>query len=69
MTTHYLWRSHEWESATEEQVIAALLNPPAFLGPEDMGSIKRYHPQAKAKYLNLLYSGMLPDWCKQVNRV
>jgi hypothetical protein len=64
---HQLWETKQWERATEEEVISALFNPPAFLDPSDMGKIRRYHPDVKNKYLNLFYSGSIPEWCKKLN--
>jgi hypothetical protein len=52
---HELWTTHNWQNATEEQIIAALFNAPPFICPEDMGAIKRFNPQAIRKYQVLFY--------------
>ena len=66
---HYLWGSNQWENATEEQVISALFDAPFFPDPSDMGQIKKFHPVAKANYLNLFYSGKIPDFVKTINKI
>jgi hypothetical protein len=64
---HYLWGSNQWENATEEDVILALFNAPRHPDPFDMGQIKRFHPNAKIKYLNLAYVGKIPESIKAIN--
>lgn len=59
---HDLWVTHGWEKATEEEIIAALFNPPPFINPFDMAAIKRVNPQALRKYQNLFYSGGIPSY-------
>lgn len=53
---HELWTTHNWKTATEEEIIQALFNPPPFLDPRDMAEIKKYHPSAISKYKELFYS-------------
>jgi hypothetical protein len=59
---HALWESHEWKSATEEQIIQALFNAPQFINPFDMEEIKRINPAAIRKYQVLFYGGTVPGY-------
>ena len=59
---HELWTTHDWENATEEQIIAALFNAPPFIDPHDMGAIKRLNPSAIRKYQVLFYQGEIPSY-------
>lgn len=67
--THELWETHKWATATEEQVIQALFNAPEFIDPRDMSEIQRQHPSAKQKYLNMFYSGQIPQSVKKLHNL
>jgi hypothetical protein len=60
--THALWTTHEWETATEEQIIQALFQSPEFPDPRDMEKIKRLNPTAIRKYQTLFYGGEVPGY-------
>lgn len=59
---HELWSSHDWENATEEQIVRALFNAPSFPNPFDMAEIKRVNPSAIRKYQVLFYGGDVPNY-------
>lgn len=66
---HPLWETKAWETATLDEVVSALFNPPPFLNPFDVGKINRFHPTAKGVYLNLFYEGNIPNSVKKINKV
>lgn len=66
---HKLWQTHKWETATTEEVVAALFDDPRPANPADFAKIQRYHPQAKSIYLNLYYSGQMPECVKKINKI
>jgi len=67
---HELWTTHNWDKASEEEVIQALLNaPPDFINPSDVADIQRYHPQAKHTYLNMFYRGEIPGSVKRLHKL
>lgn len=66
---HKLWNTHEWSTATEEQVIQALFDAPEFIYPFDMSEIQLHHPMAKSRYLNLFYSGQIPQEIKKLHKI
>ncbi|NJO93284.1 MAG: hypothetical protein HC820_00995 [Hydrococcus sp. RM1_1_31] len=66
---HQLWETHQWEIAKEEAVVAALFDAPQSANPLDFRDIDRYHPTAKAKYLNLFYGGQIPSAIKKLHKI
>ena len=66
---HELWETHEWSIASEEQVIQALFSAPQLIDPRDMREIQLHHPTAKQKYLNMFYSGQIPQSIKKLHKL
>ena len=66
---HYLWTTQDWQNSTTETVIAALLDAPKHINPFDMAQIKHFHPTTKNIYLNLYYSGNIPQSIQNINQV
>jgi hypothetical protein len=62
MEIHHLWDTHDWDNATEEQIISALFNSPTEIHPFDMADIRRICPSAIRKYQNLFYGGIIPKY-------
>lgn len=65
---HELWTTHEWQQATQEQVVAALFDAPQFPDPRDMGQLKRFHPQAIVLYQQLFYQGGIPNAVRKIRK-
>lgn len=57
---HKLWKSRQWATASHEEVVAALLDAPLHVLPEDMGQIKRFHPKAIVHSQSIFYGGSIP---------
>lgn len=66
---HELWTTHNWENASQEEVIQALFHAPSFPNPFDVSAIQKFHPGAKAKYLNLFYQGEIPKSIKSLHKL
>lgn len=67
--THQLWESKDWKNASTESVISALFDSPKHPDPFDIASINRYHPSAKATYLNMFYKGDISKTIKKINKI
>jgi hypothetical protein len=67
--SHSLWLSRNWATASEQEVIEALLSPPANPNPMDFNQIQLHHPEAKEKYLNLFYKGNIPASVKDLHGI
>lgn len=50
---HLQARRDDWETATEEELVDALLDRPAFIDPGWMNWLERNRPQALRRYLGL----------------
>ena len=66
---HHLWTTQDWQNSTTETVVAALFDSPKHIDPFDIAQIKHFHPFAKDIYLNLYYSGDIPQSIQKINQV
>ncbi len=65
---HQLWETKEWQSASDEEVIAALFDCPAHLDPFDVAAIKRHKPHCVRQYHHLYYGGEIPNFVRRVHK-
>lgn len=60
--THPLWDTEDWSLASDEAVIAALLDAPRPVDPFRMAWVRRHRPHCIRQMQIIFYGGEIPRW-------
>lgn len=65
-----LWDNLEaFKNASDERIIQALLHPPTQINPRFFNYLERERLHLKVKFLNIYYSGKIPEYVKKIHRL